>query len=126
MHITELLNTGTTGVVLCQYSTVSSGFRSRPNHISACIFDFITHFGTFAAPDLNDDIKHMSATKRTLGSDNALSSKRTRQPAAPPRLCDLGNGSALFADKRNSSRAKERGYLRNRDASDKYEEVCGR
>ena len=60
-------------------------------------------------------------SKRILEFDNN-SSKRSRSEHVP-RLCDLHNGAALFASKLNAMRAKEKGYLRSRDGSGKYEEV---
>ena len=61
-------------------------------------------------------------SKRNREFDNN-SSKRTRSDYVPPRLCDLRNGGDLFASKLNAMRAKEKGYIRSRDGSGKYEEV---
>lgn len=59
--------------------------------------------------------------KRQL-NDADVSSKRTRMVVLP-RLCDLNNGPAIFANAHNAIKAREKGILRSRDASAKYEEV---
>ena len=46
-----------------------------------------------------------------------------RRNIAILRLADLREGCTLFANEHNASRAKEKGYLRSREASTKYEEV---
>ena len=59
--------------------------------------------------------------KRPL-SELSLPPKRARG-IAEGRLCDLRNAIDLFINATNASRARERGILRSRDASAKYEEV---
>ena len=64
-----------------------------------------------------------SAMKRSSG-ELALPPKRSRGTEMG-RLVDLRGAPAnLFANAFNATRARERGYLRSRDASGKYEEVC--
>jgi len=59
--------------------------------------------------------------KRSL-SDVVLPAKRSRESHGG-RLCDLRNAlTDLFTNRCNASRARERGILRSRDASAKYEE----
>ena len=67
----------------------------------------------------------MSFTSPKRGRDaDPTPSKRTRTGAENlARLCDLRAGSDLFSSATNAARAKERGILRNREASSKYEEV---
>ena len=62
-----------------------------------------------------------SSMKRSLVAASS-SGKRSRVEHIN-RLCDLKSGGGLFANVHNSSRAKEKGYLRSREASTKYEEV---
>ena len=65
----------------------------------------------------------MLATKRNL-TDLSLPPKRLKATESG-RLCDLRNAlTDVFSSTYNASRAKERGYIRSRDASGKYEEVC--
>ena len=67
----------------------------------------------------------MASLKRAFGSNDALSAKRVK-PSGELRLCDLRCALDVFSNKINVDRAKERGYLRSRDASEKYEEVMCR
>ena len=60
-----------------------------------------------------------SMKRRTI--ENSTPSKRRQVEI--PRLCDMRDGSVLFQNEHNASRAKEKGYLRSREASAKYEEV---
>lgn len=61
--------------------------------------------------------------KRSITQSSTPSSgKRTRSEYIA-RLADLAGGEELFANKHNSVRAKEKGILRSREASAKYEEV---
>ena len=59
--------------------------------------------------------------KRTL--DDALQPTKRTRLVDYGRLCDLREGLTTFACPLNAMRAKERGFLRNREASSKYEEV---
>jgi len=58
--------------------------------------------------------------KRTL--DDALQPTKRTRLVDYGRLCDLREGLTTFACPLNAMRAKERGFLRNREASSKYEE----
>ena len=48
--------------------------------------------------------------------------KRSRMVVLP-RLCDMANGDDIFHNAHNSLKALEKGILRSRNASTKYEEV---
>ncbi len=62
--------------------------------------------------------------KRTTELSAGVSStKRHRMPTPGPRLCDLPNAIDLLSDQRAEETAKEKGFLRNRAAKEKYEEV---
>ena len=63
----------------------------------------------------------MLTAKRPL-SELSLPPKRARG-ISEGRLCDLRNSLSLFTNANNATRARERGILRSRDASSKYEEV---
>ena len=60
--------------------------------------------------------------KRPISGNDTMPSKRVRQ-VEMGRLCDLRGASDLMTNKVNASKARERGYIRSRDASGKYEEV---
>ncbi|KOO23622.1 hypothetical protein Ctob_007736 [Chrysochromulina tobinii] len=62
----------------------------------------------------------MLTAKRPL-SELSLPPKRARG-ISEGRLCDLRNSLSLFTNANNATRARERGILRSRDASSKYEE----
>ena len=64
----------------------------------------------------------MMMTKRSLGASDPAQAKRSKVTSIE-RLCDLRGAVDVFANTLNASRARERGYLRSRDASGKYEEV---
>ena len=71
----------------------------------------------------------MQTTKRGL-TDHSLAASglpaKCLRATEAGRLCDLRGALAdVFASGYNASRAREKGYLRSRDASGKYEEVCG-
>lgn len=61
-------------------------------------------------------------SKRSLDSVDSLV-KRARAPVIA-RLCDTAEGNDVFAHSLNALRAREKGILRSREASTKYEEVC--
>jgi chromosome segregation ATPase len=60
--------------------------------------------------------------KRMLGGSEGLQAKRSKLAADELRLCDLRSALAVFSNQTNANRARERGYLRSRDGSEKYEE----
>ena len=64
----------------------------------------------------------LTATAKRPLSELSLPPKRARS-IAEGRLCDLRNSLSLFTNAHNATRARERGILRSRDASSKYEEV---
>ena len=68
----------------------------------------------------------LTTHKRSLTMAADEGNKRHRGPVAfdEPRLCDMPNALELISDPLNAERAKERGILRNYNASDKYREVC--
>ena len=68
-------------------------------------------------------LHNMLAAKRSLGSDGAAMPSKRGRKVVLPRLCDLPDGADLFANKHNALKAREKGILRSRDASAKYEEV---
>ena len=65
----------------------------------------------------------MSSTAKRVLDAPPLPSKRSRM-VVMPRLCDLANGADVFFNEHNRIKAREKGILRSRDASAKYEEVC--
>ena len=67
-----------------------------------------------------------SSSKRSFaGIDYSSTSSSKRSKVTDiARLADLRGAADAFSNSEHAGRAREKGILRSRDASSKYEEVC--